>query len=159
MSREVIFTLLALFPRMDLQNFTLTKNSVLMRTKKRQIYHTEKYSWSLHKVLSQSDFWCFPINFQLLTAFKEEQQKIMEVLVKIELILSFGDSDDFENVHCKLRCPYRLNKTNQPFDSIWSEAEPRIKASPARDLNASVLYRDIEMPLKWKIFIAQIFWH
>ena len=63
MSREVIFTLLALFPRMDLQNFTLTKNSVLMRTKKRQIYHTEKYSWSLHKVLSRRDLKkTFPTN-------------------------------------------------------------------------------------------------
>ena len=30
---------------------------------------------------------------------KEEQQIIMQVLVKIELILSFVDSDDFEILH------------------------------------------------------------
>ena len=47
---------------MDLQDLSLTKNSDLMRTKKRQIYHTEKYSWSIHKVLSQRFEKTFPTN-------------------------------------------------------------------------------------------------
>ena len=68
------------------------------------------------------DFWCFHINFPILTALKEEQSNTLKVLIHVENLLSRGGSDDFER-YAKMglridpKNPYFL-KRNGNYNSV-----------------------------------------